>query len=55
MKIIVRWIDGEIDSYGEIDAISHEGKQVVLVSNTVDDIALDASQIKTIEIGGFGQ
>jgi len=55
MRVLVRWNDGEIDTYGEIDAISHEGKQIVLVSNTVDDIALDASQIKTIEAGGFGQ
>ena len=55
MRVLVRWIDGEIDSYSDIDAISHECNQVILVSNTVEDIALDASQIKKIEVGGLNQ
>ena len=53
MKVIVRWHDGEIDYYDDISAISSEGPEVILVSEVGDDVALFASQIKTIEIGGI--
>ena len=53
MTIVVKWCDDETDTYTDVSSIYHDDNQLHLVMRETMDCSLDASQVKTIEIGGL--